>query len=130
MHPPIDVDPYKEAIITGFLTYEPPKEISDPTACLVTPDDYRFSSLAELDAEIFLRHFGEQDWALSDIDTYIIYEAFPGTVIDVALPKLAPPLLVVPNIGTLSASLVNSDDKLFSISHASQGSSSREWSLV
>ena len=71
------------------MTYEPYKEISDPTTFLVTPDDCKFSSLAELNAEIFPRHFGEQDRALSDIDTHIIYEAFPGTVVDVATPKPA-----------------------------------------
>ena len=37
---------------------------------------------------------------------------------------------VVPDIGTLSTSLVNSDKKPPFISYASLGSSSREWSLV
>ena len=42
-------------------------------------------------------------------------------------PHLAP---VVPDIRTLSASLINSDDKLFFMSHTSPGSSSCGWSLV
>ena len=114
------------------MIYEHYKEISDPTTFLVTLDDCKFSYLAELNTKISPRHFGEQDGALYDIDTYIIYEyeAFPDTVVYVAAPKPAPLAPVVPDIGTRSTSLINSDDKLVFISHTSPGSSSREWSLV
>ena len=45
---------------------------------------------------MFAWDFGGQDRALSDIDKYIIYEAFPDTVADVAAPKLAPHVPFVP----------------------------------
>ena len=79
---------------------------------------------------MFTWQSGEQDKVLSDINQYIAHEAFTSSVVDISAPKPAPPAPVVPDIGTLSASLISSDDKLFFISHAPPGSSNREWSLV
>ena len=89
-----------------------------------------YPSLAKLNNEMFLWQSSEQDQVLSDIDQYIIHEVFPSSVVAIPAPKPAPPAPVVPDIGTLSASLISSDDKLFFISHAPPGSSNREWSLV
>ena len=66
---------------------------------------------------------------LSDADRYIVHEAFPSSVIDISAPKPPPPVLVVSDIGKLSASLISFDGKLFFISHASLTSSSQELSL-
>ena len=80
--------------------------------------------------EIFPWESGERHKVLSDIDRYRVHEAFPASVLNAPAPNPAPLAPVIPNIGTLSASLIESDDKLFLIFHASPRSSSREWCLV
>ena len=92
-------------------------------------DNGKFPSLAELNDEIFPWESGKQHKVLSDINRYLVHEAFPTSVLNIPAPP-APLAPVVPDIGTLSASLIKSDNKLFFISHASPGSSSREWLLV
>ena len=53
MHAPINANPYLEAIIKGFIIYQPNKEIPNPITCLVAPDDCKLPSLAELNAAMF-----------------------------------------------------------------------------
>ena len=68
MHVPVKADPYREANIKGFLPYQLYKEVPNPTTFVVTPNDCKFLSLAELSDEFFPWQSGEQDHVLSDID--------------------------------------------------------------
>ena len=78
-------DPYVEASIKGFMIYAIPTLQGDPWPeyTLVTPDDCKFPSLAELTEVIFPSDSGENDQVLLDDDKYIIHEAFQGTTVNI-----------------------------------------------
>ena len=61
-----------------------------PNYTHITPDDFKFLSLAELNEEIFPWDSDEHNQVLLDVDKHIIHEAFPSTVVDVARLKPAP----------------------------------------
>ena len=110
MHAPLRAHTYKDASTKGFMSYEAYKEIPKSTTSIVTPEDCKFPSLTKLNDEIFPWESGEQHKVLSYLDEYLVYEAFPISVLDAPAPKPAPLAPVVPDIGT----------------HASPGSSSQE----
>ena len=98
------------------MPYHPYKDIPDLTHSCYTRQ-CKFPSFAELNEEIVPWDSGEHTQVYSNVDKYIIHEAFPSTVDDIVPPKLAPPQPVVPDIGLLSADLLTSDDILFLIYH-------------
>ena len=91
------------------MPYEPYQEISNSKTFIVTPNDCKFLSLAKFNNEICPWKSGKQHKVLSDLDTYLVHEAFPTSIIDVPAPNPAPMAPLVPDIGTLSANLIDSD---------------------
>ena len=132
IYTPMRKNPYSEAGIKGFHSTEPfkPAEFSVMSA-IPSDDDIHFLTLAELLAECFEWHEGEESTVLADDSLCEEIELFHANVLTSPCPPTttpsAPP---VPLIGPLVASLLASDDKLFFISHRVPGSGVTEWSLV
>ena len=137
LHVPIQKDPYMNAGIKGFQPPQPHKSTSLPVLSDSGSEDIKFPTLAELNAELFDWEDGEEETMLAneplcaDIEVFATTRSQSAAAKRKPLPPIDPPdAPKVPEIGPLTASILQSDDKLFFVSHRIPGSSSAEWALV
>ena len=100
-------------------------------------DDVRLPTLAELNAECFQRDEGKEDLVYQDGSLCEEIEVFAVTRFQAAAAKRPPPPTVeapppsrAPAVGPLTASILSSTDKLFSVAHKIPGSDVSEWAFV
>jgi hypothetical protein len=133
LHVPIQADPYKAAGIKGFQPPQPFNFAQILTTMPEASENIHFPTLAELNAELFDWHPGEEEALAADESLCIELDVFTvdtSATLPPPIPAAAPASPLVPDIGDLTARLFASVDKLFFISHKIPGSSITEWHLA
>ena len=125
LNSPIKKSPYENAGLKGFLPHQPHKSVACPTLP-VQDEDLHFPTLAELNAECLEWGEDEMDLVLADESLCVETEVFAVTRSQTAAskraaeserapppPEQAPPAPRIPEIGPLTASIMQSRDRLF-----------------
>jgi hypothetical protein len=128
LYKPIGGSPYKEAGLEGFM---PPRPFQITSHYITKGDfrDFHFPTLAELNDEIFPFPWTDDKERLRVLSRNKIEEPpvlYNGPPPSRAVPS--PPS--APPISSLVASIINSSDCLFFISHSLGNPSTCEWRLV
>jgi hypothetical protein len=128
LYKPIGKYPYKDAGIEGFI---PPRPFQVASHYLTKGDyrDFHFPTLAELNKEISPFPWIDDDECIQEmsrdrIENQPVLYTGPPPSRAVPSPPSAPPL------STLVASIINSSDRLFFISHSLGHPTTCEWRLV